>query len=237
MRYCRPVKRVSWPRIFITTSRSSAPSNLLCGMDSIKSMVLAMRDFSSGMVCSVSSCLGISTPASRATAPLAVSQEICTCRASGNMSAIRRSVPTTVGSSFRRSACALALSRIFDRLRRVLAKRGALAWYMEIFMALFYVRGQAPFLQHDRSLNLSGGLYAQLGDYVSDPCHRGRGIRLRRHRRRRRRHREGIVLPLPDRLRRLAGHELPRPRRPAGCLGNQPTEKAGDDPAFFLAYS
>ena len=93
----------------------------------MKSTVLAMRAFSSGMVFSVSSCFGISTPARRATAPLAVSQAICTWRASGNMSAIRRRPPGTAGSIFFASAQACALSRMAERLRSAFAKRGALA--------------------------------------------------------------------------------------------------------------
>ena len=54
--------------------------------DSMKSMVFAMRLFSSAKLCSTSSCFGISTPASRATAPFAVSQAICTWRVKANMS-------------------------------------------------------------------------------------------------------------------------------------------------------
>src|ERR687895_442713 len=99
------------------TSRSSEPSSFAAGTELTKSMVLAMR----------------------ATAPLAVSQAICTWRASGNMSAIRRRPPSTAGSSFFASACACALSRMAERLRSVFAKRGALAWYIEIFIA--FLRG------------------------------------------------------------------------------------------------
>ena len=49
-----------------------------------------MRAFSSSKVFSVSSCFGISTPASRATAPLAVSQAICTWRAARTCPGYRR---------------------------------------------------------------------------------------------------------------------------------------------------
>ena len=50
------------------------------------SMVFAIRALSSPKVSSLSSCLGTSTPARRATAPFAVSQAICTWRFIGNMS-------------------------------------------------------------------------------------------------------------------------------------------------------
>src|SRR5205814_7056339 len=89
---------------------------------------------SSAKVSSVSSCLGTSTPARRATAPLAVSQAICTWRFIGNMFGKRRQLVNTVGSILLASACACALSRIAERFLSMFGKRGVLAWYMEMFM-------------------------------------------------------------------------------------------------------
>ena len=110
-----------------TISFASLPS-ICAGLAlSMKSMVLAMRALSSSNVCSVSSCLGISLPARRATAPFAVSQAICTCRLSGNMSGYRREPVSTAGSIFFASQYACALSRIAERFLSMLAKRGALA--------------------------------------------------------------------------------------------------------------
>ncbi len=85
-----------------------------------------MRPFSSANVCSVSSCLGISMAASRATAPFAVSQAICTWRVSGYMSGNRRAPVMATGSIFFASQYAWPLSRSADRLRSMPAKRGAL---------------------------------------------------------------------------------------------------------------
>src|SRR5689334_6445372 len=102
--------------------------------DWTKSSVFAMRALSSGSVFSTSSCRGISTPARRATAPFAVSQAICTCRENGNMSGKSRKPVRTSGSTLRASQCACALSRIAERLPRVLANRGAEAWYIERVM-------------------------------------------------------------------------------------------------------
>src|SRR5882672_3823229 len=99
----------------------------------MKSSVFAILALSSAKVSSVSSCLGTSTPARRATAPLAVSQAICTWRFIGNMSGNSRQWVKTVGSIFFASAWAWALSRMAERFLSVLARRGALAWYMEIF--------------------------------------------------------------------------------------------------------
>src|SRR5258706_571769 len=105
----------------------------------MKSTVLAILALSSAKVSSVSSCLGTSTPARRATAPLAVSQAICTWRFIGNMFAKSRQLVNTVGSILFASACACALSRIAERFLRVLTKRGVLAWYMEMFMGTFRI--------------------------------------------------------------------------------------------------
>src|SRR4051794_31972135 len=99
----------------------------------MKSMVLAMRVFSSANVCSVSSYFGISAPARRAIAAFAVSVAICTWRAIASMSGYRRALVNTVGSIFFASAWACALSRMAERFLRIFTKRGALAWYMEIF--------------------------------------------------------------------------------------------------------
>src|SRR5258708_14662458 len=105
----------------------------------MKSTVLAILALSSAKVSSVSSCLGTSTPARRATAPLAVSQAICTWGFIGNMFAKSRQLVNTVGSTLFASACACALSRIAERFLRVLTKRGVLAWYMEMFMGTFRI--------------------------------------------------------------------------------------------------
>src|SRR5438046_6814446 len=74
----------------------------------MKSTVFAILALSSAKVSSVSSCLGTSTPARRATAPLAVSQAICTWRFIGNMFGKRRQLVNTVGSILFASACAWA---------------------------------------------------------------------------------------------------------------------------------
>src|SRR5882762_5453335 len=105
----------------------------------MNSTVFAILALSSAKVSSVSSCLGTSTPARRATAPLAVSQAICTWRFIGNMFGKRRQLVKTVGSILFASACACALSRIAERFLSVLTKRGVLAWYMEMFMGIFRI--------------------------------------------------------------------------------------------------
>src|SRR6266852_3946007 len=105
----------------------------------MKSTVLAILAFSSAKVSSVSACFGTSTPARRATSPLAVSQAICTWRFIGNMSGKSRQWGKTVGSIFFASAWACALSRIAERFLSVLTKRGVLAWYMEMFMGTFRI--------------------------------------------------------------------------------------------------
>src|SRR2546429_2343631 len=105
----------------------------------MKSTVFAILALSSAKVSSVSSCLGTSTPARRATAPFAVSQAICTWRFIGNMFGKRRQLVNTAGSILFASACACALSRIAERFLSELTKRGALAWYMEMFMGIFRV--------------------------------------------------------------------------------------------------
>src|SRR5882762_799062 len=112
----------------------------------MKSTVFAIRALSSVKVSSVSSCLGTSTPARRATAPLAVSQAICTWRFIGNMSGNSRQWVKTVGSIFFASAWAWALSRMAERFLSALTKRGALAWYMEIFMKASEVKNGACIL-------------------------------------------------------------------------------------------
>src|SRR5437879_4366867 len=112
----------------------------------MKSSVFAILALSSPKVSSVSSCLGTSTPARRATAPLAVSQAICTWRFIGNMSGNSRQWVKTVGSIFSASAWAWALSRMAERFLSALAKRGALAWYMEIFMKASEVKNGACIL-------------------------------------------------------------------------------------------
>src|SRR5882757_3944820 len=109
----------------------------------MKSTVLAILALSSAKVSSVSSCLGTSTPARRATAPLAVSQAICTWRFIGNMFGKRRQLVNTVGSILFASACACALSRIAERFLSVLTKRGVLAWYIEMFMGIFRIEMRA----------------------------------------------------------------------------------------------
>src|SRR6266853_1409046 len=105
----------------------------------MKSRVFAILALSTAKVSSVSSCLGTSTPARRATAPLAVSQAICTWRFIGNMFGKRRQLVNTVGSILFASACACALSRIAERFLSALTKRGVLAWYMEMFMGIFRI--------------------------------------------------------------------------------------------------
>src|SRR3979409_909961 len=105
----------------------------------MKSTVFAILALSSAKVSSVSSCLGTSTPARRATAPLAVSQAICTWRFIGSMSGKRRQLVKTTGSIFFASAWACALSRVRERFLSVLTKRGLLAWYMEMFMGTFRI--------------------------------------------------------------------------------------------------
>jgi len=94
------------------------------GTDSRKSMVFAMRTFRSANVCSVSSCFGMSTPARRATAPFALSHAICTWRVNGNMSGKKRYVVSAEGSIFFAVQCASAFSRMAERFRRMLTKRG-----------------------------------------------------------------------------------------------------------------
>src|SRR6266853_1477821 len=105
----------------------------------MKSTVFAIRALSSAKVSSVSSCLGASTPARRATAPLAVSQAICTWRFIGSMFGNRRQLVNTVGSILFASACACALSRIAERFLSMFAKRSVLAWYIEMFMGAFRI--------------------------------------------------------------------------------------------------
>src|SRR6266446_1148164 len=105
----------------------------------MKSTVFAILALSSAKVSSVSSCLGTSTPARRATAPLAVSQAICTWRFIGNMFGNRRQLVNTVGSILFASAWACALSRIAERFLSMFAKRAVLAWYIEMFMGTFRI--------------------------------------------------------------------------------------------------
>ena len=93
-----------------------------------------MRAFSSAMVFSLSSYAGTSTPARRATTPLAVSQAICTCFVMGSMSGNTRYEVRMVTSIFFASQWAWALSRMVERLPRMLTKRGTLAWYMEMLI-------------------------------------------------------------------------------------------------------
>ena len=103
---------------FSTISRASAPAYCAGGMPSRKASVVAIRCLSSGRVDSTSSCFGMSTPASRAAAPFAVSQAICTWRFSGNMSMIRRASAMTLPSTLRASAAVAALSSSAPRLVR-----------------------------------------------------------------------------------------------------------------------
>src|SRR5580765_8431417 len=107
----------------------------------MKSSVLAMRACSSSKVFSVSSCFGASTPARRATAPLAVSQQTWIWRANANMSGYRRAEVSTSGSILRASQCACALARIADRLFSIWAKRVALAWDIEMGMGCTFSFG------------------------------------------------------------------------------------------------
>src|SRR5439155_16523600 len=112
----------------------------------MKSTVFAILALRSAKVSSVSSCFGTSTPARRATAPLAVSQAICTWRFIGNMFGKRRQLVNTVGSILFASAWASALSRMAERFLSALTKRGALAWYMEMFMEVSELRnGRASY--------------------------------------------------------------------------------------------
>src|SRR5213594_2997582 len=114
----------------------------------MKSTVFAILALSSAKVSSVSSCLGTSTPARRATAPLAVSQAICTWRFIGNMSGKSLHWVRTVGWIFFASEWASALSRIAERFLSALTKRGALAWYMEMFMESSESGNEACILPH-----------------------------------------------------------------------------------------
>src|SRR5438132_7013319 len=112
---------------------SSLPSICAGLIVSMNAMVLAILALSSAKVSSVSPCFGTSTPARRATAPLAVSQATCTWRFIGNISGNSLHWVKTVGWIFFASAWASALSRMAERCMSALTKRGALAWYMEIF--------------------------------------------------------------------------------------------------------
>src|SRR5258707_10157038 len=96
-----------------------------------KSRVLAIRAFSSSSVVAVSSCFGISMPAKRAAAPLAVSHAIWICADSGSMSMMRRAAGSALGSTFLVSAWLPALSRIEARLFRLSVKIGIDRSYKE----------------------------------------------------------------------------------------------------------
>src|SRR5438093_536547 len=143
----------------------------------MKSTVFAILALSSAKVSSVSSCLGTSTPARRATAPLAVSQAICTWRFIGNMSGKSRQWVKTVGSIFFASAWAWALPRIAERFLSALTKRGVLASYMEMIIGAFWYwamrarRATSPTGKHGHALA------------VADKCHETHLVerRLRRH--------------------------------------------------------
>ncbi len=104
----------------------------------MKAMVLAIRSFSSGMVFSVSAQLGTSTPASRAAAPLAVSEAIWIWPLSGIMSGARRAEVSTSGSIFLASAKAWALSRMAERAFRVVTTPGTSARWTEMDMVLLW---------------------------------------------------------------------------------------------------
>src|SRR5215469_4770737 len=76
-----------------------------------------MRALSSSSVRSLSSNLGGSFPIRRAVPFLAMSQAICTCLVSGNMSGARRAFASTAPSKDFAFACAMALSKIFANER------------------------------------------------------------------------------------------------------------------------
>jgi hypothetical protein len=112
----------------ILISLASVPS-ICAGLRVLrKSMVLAMRSLSSGMVASVFAKVGSSAPASRPQALMAWSVAARTCRTSGNMSGASLVLSSTDGSTFLASAKAAALSSTADRLVRNWTKIGTEVW-------------------------------------------------------------------------------------------------------------
>src|SRR5512139_3378683 len=115
-------------------SFSSVPVSWSAGTDWMKASVLAMRPFRSARLCSLSSCLGASTPASRATQNRAPSQAIWICRLKGSMSGARRAARYTLVSNFLACAWASALSIHLTRLPSRRTNTGTLAEYMVMDM-------------------------------------------------------------------------------------------------------
>src|SRR5215510_10759320 len=116
-------------------SLSSLPSICAGLRPLMKSMVLAMRSFSSGMVVSLLEKVGMSMPESRPQALTAWSVAARTCRTSGNMSGASRVLSSTDGSTFLASAKAAALSSTAERLVRNCTKIGTEVLYIEMVMA------------------------------------------------------------------------------------------------------
>src|ERR1700691_4550775 len=111
-------------------------------IDLTKSSVLAIRAFRSANLVSVSPCLGTSTPANRAAAPLAVSQAICTWRTRGCMSGNRRDWARTAESNFFAAACAAALSSMADKFVKPRVNIGIEKSYMEIDIDISFMNHQ-----------------------------------------------------------------------------------------------
>src|ERR1700722_6065153 len=102
----------------------------------MKSIDLAMRSFSSGMLVSVLVKVGRSAPASRPHALAAWLVASRTWRTRGYMSGVSRVFNRTAGSIFFVSAWAAALSNTADKLVRNCTKMGADALYREMVIAL-----------------------------------------------------------------------------------------------------
>src|SRR5436190_12781700 len=97
-------------------------------------MVFFTRWRSSSSVASVSSNLGASAPARRATPNLAASQAIWICFVKGSMSGARRAASSTLVSNFLAAAWASALSSQLSRLPSMRTNTGTLAECMEMVM-------------------------------------------------------------------------------------------------------
>src|SRR5712691_9490532 len=102
----------------------------------MKSIVLAMRSFRSGMLASALVKVGGLAPASRPHALAAWLVASRTWRSRGYMSGVSRVFNSTAGSIFLASAWAAALSSTADKLVRNCTKMGADALYREMVIGL-----------------------------------------------------------------------------------------------------
>src|SRR5262249_40070905 len=103
-----------------------------------------MRALSSSSVCSLSSNFGDSFPIRRAVPFLAMSQAICTCWVSGNMSGASRAFASTAPSKDFAFACSIALSKIFESERSIGTKVSIDMVWIGDSMILPFVRWDLP---------------------------------------------------------------------------------------------